>query len=96
MNNKRKAYEKKVDDQLDKWNVQIGLLKAKADKAEAQVKIDYYNTIEALQHKRDEGRTKLHELKVSGDDAWGDLKEGAEKVWSEIKMAFKKAESNFK
>jgi hypothetical protein len=54
---------------LVEWNVQIALLKARTDNAKAEAKIEYYNTIEALQHKEDEARAKLHELKTAGDEA---------------------------
>lgn len=98
MKDKRKAYEEKLDAQLEEWNAQVALLKAKADKAkaEAEAKIEYYKTIEALQHKQDEARTKLHELKTAGDEAWEDLKTGAEKAWAEVKTAFHIAASKFK
>ena len=45
MNDKRKAYEEKGDAQLKEWNAQIALLKAKAENAKADAKIDYYKTI---------------------------------------------------
>jgi multidrug resistance efflux pump len=96
MEDKRKAFEEKLDAQLEEWNAQIALLKAKADKAKAEAKIEYYKTIEALQHKQDETRTKLHELKTAGDEAWEDLKTGAEKAWAEVKTAFHLATSKFK
>ena len=96
MEDKRKAFEEKLDAQLEEWNAQIALLKAKADKAKADAKIEYYKTIEALQHKQDETRTKLHELKTAGDEAWEDLKTGAEKAWAEVKTAFHLATSKFK
>lgn len=96
MNDKRKAYEEKLDAQLKEWSAQIALLKAKADGARADLKIDYYKTIEALQRKNDEARTKLQALKTSGDEAWEDLKIGAEKVWSEVKAAYHDASSRFK
>jgi predicted ATP-binding protein involved in virulence len=96
MNKKRKAYEEKLDAQLDEWNAQIHLLKARADKAKAEAKIEYYKTIDALQHRQDEARTKLHELKTAGDEAWEDLKTGAEKAWDEVKSAFHDAISKFK
>ena len=96
MNDKRKAYEEKLDAQLEEWNAQIALLKAKAAKARAEAKIDYNKTIEALQRRQDEAITKLHELKASGDDAWEDLKTGAEKAWAEVKAAFHDATSKFK
>jgi len=96
MKDKRKAYEEKIDAQLEEWNAQIALLKARADKTKAEVKIEYYKTIEALQRRQDEARTKLDELKTAGDEAWEDLKTGAEKAWDEVKTAFHSAASKFK
>jgi hypothetical protein len=96
MNDKRKAYEEKAEAQMEEWNAELALLKAKADNAKADIKIEYYRKIEILQQKHKDIRKKLEELKNSGDDAWEDLKEGAEKAWSEVKTAFNKAASNFK
>jgi len=93
---KRKAYEEKFDAQLQEWNAQIALLKARADKAKAEAKIEYYKTIEAMQRKRDTAKAKLDELKSAGDGAWEDLKTGAEKAWAEVKTAFHDAASKFK
>lgn len=96
MIDKRKAYEEKLDAQLKEWGAQIALLRAKADNARADTKIEYYKSIEALQHKRDEAATKLQELKTAGDEAWEDLKTGAERAWDEIKAAIRAAGSKFK
>jgi multidrug resistance efflux pump len=96
MKDLRKAYEEKLDAQLEEWNAQIALLKARADKAKAEAKIEYYNTIESLQNKKDEAGAKLDVLKTAGDEAWEDLKIGAEKPWNEVKTAFHDAISKFK
>ena len=96
MTDKRKAYEEKLDAQLEEWNAQIALLKARAEKAKAEAKVEYNKTIEALQHRQDEARTKLHELKSAGDEAWEEIKTGAEKAWDEVKAAFHSAASKFK
>ena len=96
MKDKRKAFEEKLDAQMKEWNAQIALLKAKAENAKADAKVEYYTTIEALQHKRDKARAKLQELKAAGDEAWEDLKAGAEKAWAEVKTAFHDAVSKFK
>jgi hypothetical protein len=96
VNEKRKAYEEKLQAQLDEWNAQVDLLKARADKVKAKARIEYYKTIEALQHKQNDAGTKLHELKTAGDEAWEDLKTGAEKAWDEVKTAFHSAASKFK
>jgi hypothetical protein len=96
MNDKRKAYEEKLDAQLDEWSAELSLLKAKADKAKADAKIEYFKTIEALQLKQNEAKAKLRQLKSAGDDAWEDLKAGAEKAWAEVKTAYHDASSRFK
>jgi hypothetical protein len=96
MKDKRKAYEEKLEAQFDEWNAQIALLKAKADKAKADVKIEYYKNIEALVHKQKEAGTRLHELKTAGDEAWEDVKIGAEKAWDEVKAAYHSAAAKFK
>ena len=96
MRDKRKAYEEKLDAQLEEWNAQIALLKAKANKGKAEAKIEYNKAIETLQHRQDEASTKLHELKTAGDEAWEDLKTGSEKAWAEVKTAFHLAASKFK
>jgi len=96
MKDKRKAYEEKLDAQLKEWNAQIALLKAKAANAEADVKIDYYKTIDAFEHKEKEAKTKLQELKTAGDEAWEAVKAGMEKTWAEVKTAYHDAASKFK
>ena len=96
MKDKRKAYEEKLDAQMKEWNAQIDLLKAKADKAKAEAKIEYYKTIEAVQRKQNDAAAKLRELKTAGDDAWEDIKTGAEKAWAEVKTAYHDASSRFK
>ena len=96
MMDKRKAYEDKLDAQLEEWGAQITLFKARADKAKAAAMIEYYKTIEPLQHRQDGARAKLNELKKAGDGAWEDLKTGAEKAWDELHASFHEAASRFK
>jgi len=96
MREKRKAYEEKLDAQLNERNAEIALLKAKAESAEADVKIDYYKAIDALEHKQNKAKTKLQELKTSSDEAWEAVKAGAEKAWGEVKTVYHDATSKFK
>ena len=96
MKDKRKAYEEKLDTQLKEWDAEIALLKAKAENAKSDAKIDYYKTIETLEHKQDKAKTKFQELKTSGDGAWEAVKGGAEKTWDEVKAAYHEAVSKFK
>jgi len=96
MKDKRKAYEEKLDAQLKEWSAQIDLLNAKAKNAKADAKINYYKTIEALQHMEDEAGTRLNRLKTAGDGAWEEIKTGVENAWDEVRTAFHNAVSEFK
>ncbi|MGD9971985.1 MAG: coiled coil domain-containing protein [Desulfatirhabdiaceae bacterium] len=96
MTDKRKAYEEKLDAQVEEWKAQIALLKAKADKAKADVRMEYYKKIEALEHRQKEAVSRLQELKSAGDEAWEEVKTGAEKTWDEVKAAFHNVVSKFK
>lgn len=96
MNDKRKAYEEKFDARMEEGSARIALLKAKAHKATAEAKVEYYKTIDALQHGQDKARVKLRELQSAGDDAWEDLKTGAENAWDEVKTALHSAAAKFK
>ena len=66
---RRKKGIGKLDAQLKEWKPRIVVLKSKADKAKADTKMDYYKIIQVLEHKGDEVRTKLQELKIAGDEA---------------------------
>ena len=96
MKDKRKAYEEKIDAQLKEWNTEIALLNAKADKAKAEAKVEYYKMIETLQGMQDKARMKLQEIRTTGDDVWDDLKTSAENVWAEVNSAFQSAATKFK
>jgi multidrug resistance efflux pump len=87
----REAYENKLESQLSEWKIEIDKLKAKADKAEADVKIKYYKQIESLQAKQEAAREKLAELKKAGEDAWEDLKSGVKSAWDSMEEAMNSA-----
>ncbi|PTQ91512.1 hypothetical protein C8R30_13118 [Nitrosomonas nitrosa] len=90
------AYVKKLEAQLDEWNAEIDLLKAKADKASADAQIEYAKEIDELRSMRDAASSKLSEIKNAADDAWEDLKEGTESAWNSLSQAVKSATSKFK
>lgn len=92
----KEAYEKKLQASLHEWNAEIDKLKAKADKAEADIQIEYYKQIEDLRSKQQEAYEKLNELKKAGEDAWEDLKAGVELAWDSLGEAVKSAASRFK
>ncbi len=89
--NKRTEYVEKLSAQMVEWDVQIDLLKEKAENATPEVKYEYANTIAALQLKRDEAAMKLQGISAASDAEWEELKTGTEQVWSEISNALRDA-----
>ncbi|MBU0965083.1 MAG: coiled coil domain-containing protein [Proteobacteria bacterium] len=89
MEDKQKTFAEKFDTQLHEWNAQIALLIAEADKAKkAEEKEEYYTKIKLLQHKRHKAAAQLLEFQTADYEAWEDLKEEAEKAWSEVRRPF--------
>jgi len=92
----KESYQEKLQAELDEWSADIDKLKAKADKAEANVKLEYYEQVEALRVKQEAAKDKLAVLKAASDDAWEDLKAGTESAWLALGDAIRKAASRFK
>ncbi|MEE4265448.1 MAG: coiled coil domain-containing protein [Desulfobacteraceae bacterium] len=92
----KEQYKEKVKAQLREWDAKIDQLKAKADRAKAEFKIDYTHHLEELRSKRERTKAKLEELKVAGDKAWESVKDGLEKASADLKRALDEAVSKFK
>ena len=90
------VYKAKIDAQLKEWSIRIADLKAKAELAEANVKVEYLKQVEDLRTKKEEIQAKLEELKKAGDEAWETLKTGVEQAASELKDSINIAISKFK
>ena len=92
----KETYQQKLKAQLDEWSAEIDKLKAKADKAEADTKLEYYEKVEDLREKQAAANAKLTGLITASDDAWEDLKAGAESAWLALGESVKSATSRFK
>lgn len=92
----QKAVAGKREAQLQEWGAQLDLLKAKADLAKADLKLETVKTLETLQKSQTEAQIKLKELKEAGGIAWQDLSKGLERMYAEGKTACQDALSRFK
>jgi len=92
----KKAFEKKLEAQMNEWDAEVEKLKAKAQKAEADAQIEFYKRIEDLKEKRETAKAKLAELKDAGEEAWQDLKTGIDTTWKKLGDAVKAAVDYFK
>ena len=92
----REAYQKKMESQLKEWSAKIDGLRARAERASADIQIEYYEQIDTLRTKQEAAQSKLQELKRAGGNAWQDLKAGVETVWKELRNTMDNAVSKFK
>jgi hypothetical protein len=86
----------KLKAQLDEWNADLDKLESKFRKAEASVKIEQFEQLNELRQRTATAQQTLAKIQEVGDDAWEDLKQGAENVWNELGESFSRAKSEFK
>ena len=91
----RDAYVQKLKAKMDEWNAEIDKVAAKADRADAEAKIEYHKQLEDLRAKRKDVEEKIAELQQAGESAWEDLKQGLENSWEILKASLTKAKSEF-
>jgi len=89
------AYQDKMNARLREWQAKIDALKARADQAEAEQKINYYEEIETLRTKQQKVQQKLEELRSAGEGAWEEVKAGVEVAWTDLEDAVQRAADKF-
>lgn len=92
----KKAYQEKMEAHLKEWSAKIGELMAKAEKAQADAKIEYQREVEELQVKQKEVEQNLKKLRQAGEEAWEDWKTGVQKAWDDLQGAWESAVARFK
>ena len=92
----REAYLEKTKAQLDKWNADLTGLEAKAREAKIDAKSRYDSEIASIRARIHELQQKADEIRNANEDAWGDLKQGAEEAWNRVQTAVDRAMSEFK
>jgi hypothetical protein len=88
--------KKKYDDLNYRWNIERNKLEAKAQHESADAIKKFAETREALRQLRTDMKTKIIDLEVASENAWDDVKDGAEDAWKSLATAFDKATSHFK
>ena len=88
---KKTVYVEKLSAQMVEWDNEIQRLKDKAESAGAESRLEYSQTVAALQLKRDEAARKLQGVSTASDHAWEELKEGTDQVWDEVRTNLRNA-----
>ncbi len=96
MSEKRDAFVKKIKASIDEWNAEIDRLKARAEQAEAEARIEYHDEIQELKNYRDDARKRLSRLEQAGEGAWEDMKAGVEMAFEAMSQAVSSARNRFK
>ncbi|MGD2173508.1 MAG: coiled coil domain-containing protein [Gammaproteobacteria bacterium] len=91
----KETYRKKIDAKMDEWNAEIDKLEARADRAGADMQLQYYEELKKLRALQEEARSKLDELGDAGDDAWEDLKNDVDNAIAAIERAVNTAGARF-
>ena len=91
----KNAYRDKLEAQIEEQRARLELLKAKAKRAAADVRIMAYEEIGDADAKLDALKAKLKELGNASGDAWHDMKAGVEQAWKDLAKSCKKAACRF-
>lgn len=92
----RKEYIEKLNGQLKEWDRKIEDLEAKAKQAKQDARSDYQNQLQTLKGKRQEAASRINEIREASEDAWQELRSGAEAAFSRMGEAMDNAISMFK
>ena len=88
MTARRIAYEAACDVELAEWNTQIVMLKAKAEKADADTRTACRRSLENLQVSQVTAKQKHVELKAAGRKEWEGLKDAMDQARMIIRTSF--------
>jgi len=92
---KRDEYVDKLKAQLDQWNTEVATWEAKAQKAQANARIEYDKQLKEVRRQRDQALEQMKKVQAATGDAWVDLVRGADEASARMREAFEKARSHF-
>ena len=88
--------KKKFDDLNYRWNIERNKFEANAQHAGAEARKKFDDKQKEFTKIRNDMKEKISALEVASENAWEDLKDGAEKTWNALSEAFDKASSHFR
>ncbi len=87
---------RKMQAQLNGWDIEIETLTVKAHVVKADVKSEFDDMIASLKINLAAARQKSNELQQAGEDAWENLKSGLDGILGSLGDAVKAAKSHLK
>jgi len=95
MSNRKNAAIDKFNARMEQAEARIDMLKAKAEEADADARLRLNEEIDDIRSRKDSLKKKMHELQTASDEAWQDLKAGAEAGWRALSNAVDRATSRY-
>ena len=90
-----KKMKAKFDDLNYKWSLERNKLEAKAQHAKVEVKKKFEEKLKTLHEQREKMNQRLDQIDNASEEAWKDIKEGADSGWKSLNEAIKRARSHF-
>ena len=91
-----KQMKTRYDDLNYRWSRERDEFEAGLQHTSADARKEFEAKREEYRKFRSELKEKIVDLDVASDNAWEDLKDGAENSWKSLSKAFDKAASHFK
>ena len=91
----RQDYIEQIEGRIADLNARLEKLQLQAKLAEMEYREDVQAEIDRFQARRDELSETLEKLQKAGEDAWEELRAGAELALESMKDALQKAKSRF-
>jgi hypothetical protein len=91
-----KELKQKVNELNYRYSIERNKFESKAQHLGAEARKTYEEEAEKLRRLSKQMKARLVDLDVAGENAWHDVKEGAEDAWKAFNTAIKKASSRFK
>ncbi len=91
-----KQMKTQYDDLNYRWSRERDKFEAGLQHTSADARKEFEAKREEYRKFRSELKEKIVDLDVASDNAWEDLKDGAENSWKSLSKAFDKATSHFK
>ncbi len=76
--------KEKIEEQLAKWKGTIEGLKGSFEHAEVDVKAKLHDQLESLHNQRGKAEKLLEDVSATSQDAWEQIKSGADQGWSDL------------
>lgn len=86
----------KWEDQLKEWGIDLEKLKARAEKAGGDARVEFDRQAQTLRPMMSQAQAKLVELRKAGGEASVEMLKGVDSAFTELKKAFASAAAKFK